>query len=256
MLDMKKLKKLPDGRSLLNIGCGSRMHWDWNNLDFSYIGRLRKHTNSAKFLYKIKLLSEERFNRLEFIDPDIIIHNMRYPLPFDDDQLDVVYHSHFLEHIDREFAGPILKECYRVLKPGGIIRIVVPDLEQLINQYINTIKNVEIDNKELFEQHEAAIVQLFEQMVRKEGAGTKSQKTIVRFFERIIRGDANNSGETHRWMYDRVTLFALLKITGFRNIVVQSVDCSQIYNWREFYLDINKNGSSYKDNSLYVEAIK
>ena len=48
---------------------------------------------------------------------------------------DCIFSSHFLEHLFRKDADHLLRECYRVLKPGGILRISVPDLEYAVSLY-------------------------------------------------------------------------------------------------------------------------
>jgi len=91
---------------MLNLGCGNRWHKDWINLDF--------HPNN------------------EFVQK----HNLYEPLPFEDGSVDVVYSSHVLEHFPKSFAPKFIQECYRVLKQGGIFRVVVPDLEQIVRNYL------------------------------------------------------------------------------------------------------------------------
>ena len=54
-----------------------------------------------------------------------MVHDLSKGIPFDDNSVDVVYHSHLLEHIDRKNVPTFLKEIRRVLKPRGIHRIVV-----------------------------------------------------------------------------------------------------------------------------------
>ncbi len=83
---------------LLNLGCGARFHQDWTNIDL--------------------------FSR----HPKVLSHNLKYPLPFPNESFDAVYHSHVLEHLPRHQAAPFVKECFRVLKHDGIIRVVVPNL--------------------------------------------------------------------------------------------------------------------------------
>lgn len=56
-------------------------------------------------------------------------------LPFKDNSVSEIYCSHMLEHLDRKQALEFLQECKRVLKTGGSIRILVPDLQILINDY-------------------------------------------------------------------------------------------------------------------------
>jgi len=54
---------------------------------------------------------------------------------FRDDTVDLLYASHCLEHISYLHTREVLVEWYRVLKPGGVLRISVPDLDRLIEIY-------------------------------------------------------------------------------------------------------------------------
>ena len=57
-------------------------------------------------------------------------------LPFPDNSIRGVYSSHLLEHLSVQEARRLLTECYRALKPGGALRMVVPSLEHAIQAYI------------------------------------------------------------------------------------------------------------------------
>lgn len=83
----------------VNLGCGSRYRPDWTNIDIVSCG------------------------------PGVIAHDLNKGIPLPDASCDVVYHSNLLEHLQQADALPFLRENYRVLKPGGILRIAVPDLE-------------------------------------------------------------------------------------------------------------------------------
>jgi SAM-dependent methyltransferase len=65
-------------------------------------------------------------------------------LPFDDNTFDLVYSSHVLEHVKKCETQSVIIEWVRVLKPGGIIRLSVPSLENLIKIYqlSGDIKNI------------------------------------------------------------------------------------------------------------------
>ncbi len=249
------VKRLPDGRALLNLACGTRMSWAWTNLDFSPYARLRRHPLLIRAMRAIGLISDYRMSLLEAVDPELIAWDLVKGIPFPDDTFDVVYHSHFLEHIPKEEAPGFLAECGRVLKPGGILRVVLPDLQLLTKSYMEAVKVVEDGNPAGRIQHERAVNELFDQMVRTEITGTAEQHGWKRWIERKVRGDAARAGELHRWMYDRISLSSLLESVGFRQVQQTSALESRIAGWESFHLDAGEDGSPYKPDSLYLEAV-
>ena len=250
------IKHLEDKRAMLNLGCGTKMNWNWNNLDFSPYARLAHHMNIAKILRKVGAVSEERYQNLLEVDPSIILWDLRKGVPFNDNTFDVVYHSHLLEHIDKENAPVFLKECFRVLKPNGIIRISIPDLQSIIKRYNSAVSRLENSDMEALGDHRKSTYELFDQMVRKEITGPEEQRFALRFIERIIRGNAAKVGELHRWMYDKFSLGELLLDVGFKNIQTESPSTSRIKGWTQFNLDTNRDGTIYKLESLFLEGVK
>lgn len=74
------------------------------------------------------------------IDVDISTHpdlvwDLRRPVPFPDLSAAAIFHEHLLEHIPLSAAGPFLRECHRLLKPGGILRVGVPDFGRYARDY-------------------------------------------------------------------------------------------------------------------------
>jgi len=64
------------------------------------------------------------------------IYDCRHHLPFSDNSVRMIFTEHFMEHIDYTEDVPFfLTECYRVLQPGGVIRIIVPDAEKYVKAY-------------------------------------------------------------------------------------------------------------------------
>lgn len=57
-------------------------------------------------------------------------------LPVSDDTAELVYTSHFLEHVPRKQVVPFLSECFRITKSKGHVRLVLPDLEELCRTYL------------------------------------------------------------------------------------------------------------------------
>jgi predicted SAM-dependent methyltransferase len=62
--------------------------------------------------------------------------DLRLPLPFRDGSIDGIFCSHVLEHfaLDQTFA--LVRECYRVLRPEGVLRVGVPDVEPAVQAYL------------------------------------------------------------------------------------------------------------------------
>ena len=242
-------------RLILNLGCGSKTsaHPDVVNVDWSITLYIRKNP----FLRGIAplLLDGERLARLKSLPSNIVVHDLRKRIPFDSDSADAVYHSHVLEHFDRDVAPGFLSEITRVLKPGGIHRIVVPDLETQCREYLNDLEACAIDASQAG-RHDESVAALLEQSVRREASGTSRQKPLRRRLENLLLGDARTRGETHQWMYDRVNLTSLLSRLGYRNIRVQTHQRSYVPDWEEIGLDMDAHGREYKPDSLYVEAIK
>ena len=182
-------------------------------------------------------------------------HNLAKGLPFDSNSIDVVYHSHLLEHLDKDNAKIFLLEVRRVLKLGGIQRIVVPDLEKACRDYISHIPISENNYNEA-SNHDFYIAAIIEQSVRREAFGTSQQKPLRRFIENAFLGDARRRGETHHWMYDRINLGALLVSLGYKYTQLQSYNQSLIPNWNQYGLDLDEHGNEYKPESLYIETLK
>lgn len=127
--------------TLFNLGCGSTIAKVWRNFDINPINK------------------------------EVEYWHANNPIPATDCSVDVIYNSHMLEHLNPSSAKKFLKDCHRVLKKNGIIRIVVPDLEQICHQYLKAIQRV--DNGEKLSRHDASWMRLeiFDQMTRDSSGG-------------------------------------------------------------------------------------
>jgi predicted SAM-dependent methyltransferase len=65
----------------------------------------------------------------------VIRWDLTRALPIATASMDFVYSEHFIEHIDRHQAERLLRECRRVLKPGGVLRVSTPSLRVLVDEY-------------------------------------------------------------------------------------------------------------------------
>jgi len=240
---------------ILNLGCGEKVspNPDVINIDWSI--RLRvKRSRALRMLARL-LVQAERVRRLDSLPDNVICHDLSRGIPFESDSVDVVYHSHFLEHLDRDAARSFLAETRRVLKADGIHRIVVPDFEGLCRTYLAHVAQCRREPAAIA-QHDDAVGSVIEYLVRKEADPGSTQRPLSRLLEGLIRGDARKRGITHQWMYDGINLAALLSDVGFRNITVCSYDTSSVPGWNELGLDATADGTEYRPGSLYVEAVK
>jgi predicted SAM-dependent methyltransferase len=126
----------------LNVGCGNKYHKDWTNID---------------------LVSDS---------PYVMRYNLLNGFPFNDNNFEVVYHSQVLEHIPKEKASFFLKECHRVLKKNGIIRIVVPDLENIVDEYKKFLnENLKNPSPQSEANYEWILLEMYDQTVRNYSGG-------------------------------------------------------------------------------------
>ena len=126
---------------LINLGCGKSFHPDWINFDCSPV------------------------------HPSIVRWDVRSGIPEDDTSCEAVYASHIVEHLRRSEAGDLMRECYRILKPGGIIRVVVPDLEVICRMYLQVLEEAVAGERNASEKYDWMILELYDQFVREEPGG-------------------------------------------------------------------------------------
>ncbi len=91
--------------------------------------------------------------------------NLLKKLPFSDNCVDAIYCSHFLEHIPLSKVPNFLEECFRILKKGGVLRLVLPDFEALSAEYLKQIK---LKN---YVKTKIVLLTIIDQCVRKKPGG-------------------------------------------------------------------------------------
>jgi predicted SAM-dependent methyltransferase len=64
-----------------------------------------------------------------------VVWDLCRPLPFRSGTVDAIFHEHVLEHLSAREGFELLQECHRVLKPGGVLRIGVPDAARYVRWY-------------------------------------------------------------------------------------------------------------------------
>jgi predicted SAM-dependent methyltransferase len=269
----------------LNLGCGSRAHPDWINID------------------------------IEPAVPGVIRHDLSRGIPLADRSCAAVYHSHLLEHLRRDDALRMMRECFRVLEPGGIVRVATPDLERICATYLERLAAHRAGDASAAHDVEWMRLELMDQMTREQSGGAMSAFLIDppnpafvelrvgsearalqsppagSVFARIRRaglrvaltvslrrllaavrrgavtlligragrraydiGRFRLGGEVHQWLYDEQSLAALMIEAGFEQPERRAADESAIPRWREFQLDTGPGGEVIKPDSLFMEA--
>lgn len=139
--------KLPlDKLPYLNVGCGKKYNPNWVNVDMVAAG------------------------------PDVMEVNLVKGIPFPTNSFDLVYHSQVLEHIPKNVAPYFLQECFRVLKPGGVLRVVCPDLEDITREYLKWLEQSVNQPTELSKaNYDWIILELLDQIVRTTSGGAVAE---------------------------------------------------------------------------------
>jgi predicted SAM-dependent methyltransferase len=127
---------------MVNLGCGAHFHTDWENYD------------------------------LKPLSASVLPLDMSIPLPFEDGSVDVVYASHVMEHMPRSRVPWVLSQMRRILRPDGIIRLVVPDLEAIARGYLSFLDQARRGAGPKAEAgHEWMTLELLDQMTRVRSGG-------------------------------------------------------------------------------------
>lgn len=174
----------------LHVGCGQNQFPGWVNADIT-------------------------------VKAEVIVF-LQKRLPFGDGTLDRVYCEHVLEHVPYETAVFFLREVLRVLRPGGLARIAVPDLEDIVNGYHHD------DWKSRFDWVNWPDLSFI---------STRAEMINIAF-----------RWWGHRHLYDREELARALTDAGFRNY-------QYVRNGESEYEDL-RGLETRPDSTLIVEAAK
>jgi predicted SAM-dependent methyltransferase len=201
----------------LNLGCG--MHYslakEWTNIDFVSTGA------------------------------GVLAYNLLSGLPYEDDSFDLVYHSHVLEHFSKNDGEKFIKECMRVLKPGGVLRIAIPDLEQIVRNYIAFLdKGIRNPNDKLNRfNYEWMLLEMYDQTVRNVSSGNMGKYLFQKELnnEEFVMHRIGEEGRAMRQYYlktnDNIDKYTIRNenislINGIKNNIIKLI-------FKIFKLDMN-----------------
>jgi predicted SAM-dependent methyltransferase len=209
----------------INVGCGSTPTPGWINFDNSPMVRVARYPSMVRALRLLGVLGD---HQVQFADV-IARMGIRWAdagrLPLSDGSITVVYSSHMLEHLDRTGAVRCLREFFRVLTPGGVLRLAVPDIERLACAYLST--------------RDA------DSFVESTLLSAPNPKTLAEKARLIAVGMRH-----HLWMYDGPSLVRLVETHGFEDARVMRSGETMIPD--PGALDLRERESE----SVYVEAKK
>ena len=146
--------------------------------------------------------------------PHILVHDLRKPLPFADGFAAAVYGSHVLEHLYFTEAKRLLAECFRVLEPGGVLRLVVPDLRAIVGEYLG-------ERPADGSGAESAADRMNERLLLRPAEPPRGS-----FLYRLY--SAATEFHWHKWMYDADSLAAHLRAAGFADVLEMGYNESRI----------------------------
>jgi Uncharacterized protein conserved in bacteria len=211
----------------LNLGCGNTAPAGWENCDCSWNAQLARWPTLRRFA---ALLIGRRAAEWP---PNVKYVALGRRFPWKDGSACCVYASHVLEHLTKDTTSNFFTEAYRVLAPGGILRIVVPDLHHHAKAYVASVGHG---------QSGAGHFLYVLNMRHAEARG------LLLSAYHLLMGEPH----LHKTMYDEVTLRHLMMAHGFTSINVAAYGTSA---YLHDVTQVEYRGEGY-EGSLYMEARK
>ena len=174
--------------SYIQFGCGLCAPPGWRNFDAGPAFWIQKHTSLLNPLFQRKGFPIYPVKYIEYA-------NVVKGLPVPPNSADAVYCSHVLEHLALDEFRAAIRNVWQYLKPGGTFRLVVPDLEFMVNRYIST-------------EDASAAMKLMEETI----LGQKDGKRGLRAAAQLLFGRSK-----HMWMWDYKAMAHELQQAGFVN---------------------------------------
>jgi SAM-dependent methyltransferase len=198
----------------LNLGCGPNAPAGWVNVDGSWNAWFSHHKRLRSALQLIGIINSSNQGAQWNVSP--VVHDLRKPLPFQENTFSAIYASHVLEHLYRVEADALLAECKRVLKPGGVVRLVVPDLHSLVLDYLKS------RNGDSTPATRWSAADSLNEKLAFRSAQPPGGNMVFKFY--ALWKDFHS----HKWMYDSDSLSHYLEAAGFEPVEKREFRCSEI----------------------------
>jgi hypothetical protein len=180
----------------IQYGCGNEATKGWLNFDASPTLRIQK-------IPLIGMLCRSMLNCV--FDNEIMYGDIVRGLPVKDASAEGIFCSHVLEHLSLDDFHTALFNTFRILKPGGLFRCILPDLESYIRDYLNAYSS------DLIELKNNAAVDFCK------NTGLGMPKRSRGFFGRLSEAFGSSH---HRWMWDRYSLSHAMTDHGFKDVEI------------------------------------
>ena len=221
---------MSEAKLRLNLGCGHQRPNGWYNADCSLNALLQRIPVVGSVVGRMAGGTNYYSHNVHYVD---LASRWR----FGNDEVDVVYASHVLEHLSLPTASHFMREAHRVLHPGGVLRIVVPDLLVSAQKYLDeSAKGTRSAGADFL-----AILNL-----HRENAYASSSHWLHRAIH-ALQGWPHQ----HKYMYDMALLQDLVLAHGFREL------CQCSYAQSAYLPEIaDVENTAEGVPSIYLEALK
>lgn len=180
----------------LNLGCGPVQPEGWTNVDGSNRAFLASRLNWLdRLLVRVGAIPPTEHNETtRYL-------NLLKGLPWPADSVAAIYAGELWEHFEYPDAEALTRECFRVLKPGGVLRVCVPDGPTFWRNYLAI--------------YDAEAVKPPEQR-----QASRLHDHVSMYFRDICtrRVWLGSIGHAHKWQFDEVQLVDLLRRCGFGSV--------------------------------------
>ena len=176
----------------VQYGCGFSVGEGWLNFDCSPTLRIERLPLIGKTLGGMAGNTQSFPAQVKYGD-------ICRGLPIPDNSVRGVYASHILEHLAYHDFKKALQNTFRILEPGGIFRLIVPDLQERANRYIEEVSSGSPEASMNF-MRDCCL-----------GLKSKPKSVLGRIRQQI-------GGSAHLWMWDEPSIIERLKLVGFNDI--------------------------------------